>query len=247
MSLHRVRAIVEYDGTEYQGFQVQPSAPTIQGMLEQGLAAVTHDGLRVAGAGRTDAGVHAKGQVVHFDTEWRHGPAVLGRAWNANLPSDIVVKELEDVSLEFHARFSAKSREYRYSFYVGSDASPLVGRYAHHLASPVAVGAMAEGARHLCGEHDFAAFGKPPSGTNTVRTVERAVFAQNKKSLQFTITGNAFLRRMVRLIVGTLLLVGMGRLAPEDIKVILSSKDSNHPVAAVPPKGLCLMRVNYAL
>ena len=244
--VQRVKAIVEYDGTEYKGFQVQPHDPTIQSALEGGLGAVTREAIRVIGAGRTDAGVHARGQVVHFDTGWRHGTAALQRAWNANLPPDIAVRELDSVPESFHARFSAQSREYRYTILCSDVRSPLAARFSHQVAAPLDCGAMAAAAACLNGEHDFAAFGKPPSGTNSVRTVHRAAFERSGEMLYFDIVANAFLRRMVRLVTGTLLLVGLGRLTPLEFEAILASGDPNHPVAAAPPEGLCLMRVNYA-
>ena len=243
--LQRVKAIVAYDGTAYQGFQVQPQVPTIQGALEKALDAVTHEGRRVVGSGRTDAGVHAQGQVVHMDTAWRHGLAVLQRAWNANLPADIVIRRLERAPADFHARFDAISREYRYSIYRAPLANPLMGRYTHHYAGDLDLVAMSAAACALCGERDFAAFGTPPQGNNTVRLVHRAVLESAGDILHFYVTGNAFLRRMVRLIVGTLLLVGSGRLTPDQFAALVQAGDINHPVAAVPPCGLCLVRVNY--
>ena len=244
--VQRVKAVVEYDGTAYKGFQIQPHDPTVQSALEAGLRSVTREAIRVYGAGRTDAGVHAKGQVVHFDTVWRHSLAVLQRAWNANLPSDIAVRELEAVPVGFHARFGARSREYRYSIYQGNVRSPLTARFSHHVVAPLDLVAMAEAARSLGGKHDFAAFGSPPSGTNTVRMVYRAVFERSGEMVYFDIAANAFLKRMVRLVMGTLLLVGMERLTPTEFRAILAHGESNHPVAAVRPGGLCLMRVNYA-
>ena len=241
----KVKAIVEYDGTDYQGFQVQAAAPTVQGALEKGLRAVAGEPIRVIGSGRTDAGVHAQGQVVHFDIKWGHALPALQRAWNAHLPTDIAVRGLEIAPAGFHARFSAQSREYRYSIYAGQERSPLLERFAHHLPQALDVLAMAEAARELCGRHDFSAFGRPPSGTNAVRTVYRAVWQRQGEMLYFDITGDAFLRHMVRIIVGTLLLVGMGRLTAPDVRAILQSRDLDHPQAAAPPCGLCLMQVNY--
>jgi tRNA pseudouridine38-40 synthase len=242
----RIKAIIEYDGSRYKGFQIQPHEPTVQGSLERGLEAIAGRHIRVSGAGRTDTGVHARGQVAHFDICWRHPISVLARAWNAKLPDDIAVRDLEAVDDDFHARFSASSREYRYTLYRGGVASPLCARNAHHVRRPVNVTAMAEAARFLCGEHDFAAFGRPPHGENTVRVVYRAVFRQSGDMIWFDIKGNAFLRRMVRLIMGTLVAVGQARLTPQGFREILLSKEINHPMATVSPGGLCLMRVNYA-
>ena len=241
----KVKAIVEYDGTDYQGFQVQAAVPTVQGTLEEGLRAVAGEAIRVVGSGRTDTGVHAQGQVVHFEVKWGHALSVLQRAWNAHLPRDIAVRDLEMAPAGFHARFSALSREYRYSIYVGPERRPLLERFAYHVPQALDTRSMAEAACLLCGRHDFSAFGRPPFGTNAVRTVYRAIWQGQGEMLYFDITGDAFLRHMVRIIVGTLLLVGLGRLTARDARAILQSRDLNHPSAAAPPCGLCLMRVNY--
>lgn len=246
LGVYKVKATVEYDGTDYKGFQIQPHGPTIQEELEKALKSVTRVETRVVGAGRTDAGVHAKGQVVHFMTCWPHPVAVLERAWNAMLPGAIAVRDLRVVPDHFHARFSASSREYRYSIYTGERRQPLKARFAYYLAGTLALDQMEEAARYLNGTHDFSAFGQSPWGDNTVRTVFRAGFAQDQDMLYFDIEADAFLRRMVRQIVGTLLLVGLGRLSPDAFRQILLFGEPNHPVLAVPPTGLCLMRVNYA-
>ena len=243
--VRRVKAIVEYDGTAYQGFQIQANGPTIQGALEKALQAVTQSSTRIVGAGRTDAGVHARGQVIHCDITWAGCLADLERAWNAMLPADIAVHDLTQVSQDFHARFTASSREYRYSIYRGAVRSPLVARFSHHVPGPLDIEAMAVAARSLIGQHDFSAFGRPPYGTDAVRTVHRAAFKPEGNMLYFDIEADAFLRHMVRSIVGTLLLVGRGTLSPQDFTNILLAGDPNHPVALVPSAGLCLMRVNY--
>jgi len=249
--MRKVRATIEYDGTAYQGFQVQVNRPTIQGALEKALQSVTGESIRITGAGRTDAGVHARGQVAHLTTAWPHSLETLERAWNAMLPPDIAVRDLEQVPEDFHARFSASSREYRYTIYMGAVRSPLLARTSHHQVEPLDVGAMSEAALALEGEHDFAAFGRAPWADDTMRVVHRARFQRQIEPLTggellfFDIEANAFLRRMVRLIVGTLLLVGKGVLSPEAFRNILLAGNLNHPVAAVVPAGLCLMRVNY--
>ena len=245
MDVYQVKATVEYDGAAYQGFQLQRQAPTIQGELEKALRSVTQEDIRLVGAGRTDTGVHALGQVVHFYTCWAHPLAALQRAWNATLPFDIAVRELEQAPEGFHARFSAVSRLYRYTIYTGEVRRPLFDRFSSHVPGPLDVEAMSEAARALIGQQDFAAFGRAPQGANTVRTVYRATFCQQGELLIFDIEANAFLRRMVRLIIGTLLVVGKGVLSPAALQEILVAGDMNHPMAPVSPSGLCLMRVNY--
>ena len=171
----RYKAILAYDGTAYHGFQRQANAsPTVQGVLEEVLSSTSGQQVSVLAAGRTDAGVHATGQVVAFDLDWRHLPSDLCNALNANLPSDIAVYLVEIASPGFHPRFDALSRTYVYRLYVSRVRDPFKRWLAWHLSRPLDVEAIAEAARHLLGTHDFSAFGSPPQGDNPVRTVYRA-------------------------------------------------------------------------
>ncbi|RLC80608.1 MAG: tRNA pseudouridine(38-40) synthase TruA [Chloroflexi bacterium] len=240
-----LKAVVEYDGTDYRGFQYQPEGPTIQEEIEKALARLTGLKVRIKAAGRTDAGVHSLGQVIAFRVEWKHPLEELHRGLNALLPEDIVVKELTPASEDFHPRFSAVSREYRYTILNTPWRSPLRGRFAYHFAEPLDMEAMNEAASFLVGQHDFASFGMPPQGENTVREVYQAEWRREGDFLHFDIVANAFLRRMVRLIVGTLLRVGTGKLSPGDVKAILEARDINLSGPAVPAQGLCLVKVNY--
>jgi tRNA pseudouridine38-40 synthase len=239
------RAVVAYDGTSYHGFQVQAQAATIQGELERVLAGVTGTQVRVIPAGRTDAGVHARGQVIAFRATWRHPWPSLQRALNALLPWDIVVRELAPAEPDFHPRFSARSREYHYHILNQPWRSPLAIRYAYHVSTPLDVAAMAAASKALPGVHDFAAFGQAPQGDNTVRQVHKAVWRSQGTELVFEIEANAFLRRMVRSLVGTLLLVGQGRLDVAVFGEILQSGERGRAGPPAPPQGLCLMQVNY--
>jgi len=247
------RATVEYDGTDYSGFQVQPDRRTIQGELEGALERVARQSVRVTGAGRTDAGVHAWGQVINFRVEWPHGPRALARAMNALLPREIAVRDLAVVGERFHARFSAQSRVYVYSIHHGPVRAPLLSRYSHRVARPLDVEAMAQAASLLVGEHDFAAFGQPPVGERTVRVVERAEWrsgvaglgSEGQRLLRFVVEANAFLRGMVRRLVGTLLLVGVGSLSVDGFSEILESADIQRAAPPAPASGLCLWRVRY--
>lgn len=241
----RLMAVVEYDGTNYCGFQEQAAGPTIQQAIEKALTAVTQEEIRIIGAGRTDTGVHAKGQVIAFNTAWRHSIAELQRALNAVLPEDIAVRELKPVPEGFHPRFDALSRWYRYTIFNQPVRSPLVRRFAYHFPRPLDVAAMNEAASALVGTNDFASFGRAPQGENTVRQVYRAQFTPEEPFVYFDIEANAFLHRMVRRIVGTLLLVGTGELSAEGFVEILQSADINRAGQAVPAHGLCLMKVNY--
>lgn len=244
-STQKLVAVVEYDGTDYLGFQVQAQGATIQGEMERALAAVAQEEVRVVGAGRTDAGVHAQGQVIAFSTAWRHPVEELQRALNAVLPKDIAVRELRPVARGFHPRFDAVSREYRYTIFNQPLRSPLARRFAYHFPQPLDVAAMNEAAGSLVGSHDFASFGRAPQGDNTVREVYRAQWTSEEPVVYFDIVADAFLYRMVRSLVGTLLLVGTGELSSAGFEEILQSADRSKAGQAAPAHGLCLIRVNY--
>jgi len=240
-----LRAWVEYDGTDFFGFQRQATHRTVQGELERALEAVTQQKVRVIGAGRTDAGVHAAGQVVAFRVRWRHPISALERAWNALLPEDIAVWGVEPAPKGFHPRFSARSRYYRYTIWNGPRRSPLHRRYAWVLPEPLDDEAMQEATRILVGEHDFAAFGRPPRGENTVRRILRATWTREGHTLRFDIEGNAFLKHMVRNMVGTLVCVGRGEKPPEWVAEVLESRDRSQCAPPAPACGLCLMGIVY--
>lgn len=241
----RVRAVVAYDGTNYQGFQRQTNGLTVQEVLERALERVTGEHVTILAAGRTDAGVHAEGQVIAFDTEWKHSPTALLRALNAVLPPDVAVREVAPAPPDFHPRYDAISRHYRYTIYNHPVRAPLARWTSFHVAWPLDVEAMRAAAALLVGEHDFAAFGTPPKGENTVRHVLRAQWQADPPRLYFDIEANAFLYRMVRTLVGTMIRVGIGRLSVEAFGQILSSGDRRRAGPAVPPHGLCLMAVRY--
>jgi len=239
------RATVEYDGTDYYGFQVQADRPTIQGAIEKALAECAGEPVRIIGAGRTDAGVHALGQVIGFRLRWRHSLADLQRALNARLPPDIVIRELARAPEDFHPRFSARSRVYRYTVLNQPRRSPLARRFAHHVAEPLNLSAMNEAAALLLGRHDFATFGNPPQGENTVREVLEAAWTREGNYCYFHIEANAFLHRMVRTLVSAMLLVGQGQMRGEDFAALLAARDRSLAPPPVPACGLCLLEVKY--
>ncbi len=241
----RVKATVAYDGTDYWGFQWQTNVPTVQAALEEALERLTQSSLRILAAGRTDAGVHAKGQVIAFDTVWRHGLAKLERAMNAVLPPDVAVRDLVQVRPDFHPRFDARSRLYRYTLYNAPVRSPLVRRNSLYLAGPLDLQAMKEAAALAVGEHDFAAFGRPTQGEVTIRRVIAVDWTVEAPWWFFDIEANAFLYRMVRSIVGTLLLVGQGRLSSREFEAILASRDRRQAKQTAQAQGLCLIQVKY--
>lgn len=240
-----VRARVEYDGTDFYGFQFQSSVRTVQGELEWALAAVTGQAVRIVGAGRTDTGVHAVGQVIAFHTAWRHSLEALERAWGANLPPDIAVWGLEQAPADFHPRFSACRRRYRYTIWNGCRASPLHRRYAWVHPQRLDEEMLAQAAKVFIGEHDFAAFGRPPQGENSVRTVYTATWTRCGESLWFDIEGNAFLQRMVRRLVGVMAQIGRGEKPLAWASEVLASRESARCAPPAPACGLCLMEIGY--
>ncbi len=250
----RYRAVVAYDGTPYYGFQRQAGdTPTVQGTLESALARVTQQAITVLGAGRTDTGVHAAGQVIAFDAEWRHTPHDLWRALNANLPDTVAVQSLEVAPKGFHPRYDARSRTYEYTLYVAPVRHPLLDRYAWHVpaSAPLDLVAMQRAAESLVGVHDFAAFGQPTQGECTIREVMRSEFAvttgrtPREQVIRYTIEGNAFLYRMVRRVVGALVRVGRGDVSLEEFAAVFEAAQGDWPNQTAPPHGLCLIEVIY--
>ncbi len=242
----RYRALIEYDGTDYYGFQRQREGfPTIQGELESALNQLVNDPVPVTGAGRTDSGVHGLGQVVSFTIEWRHGVDALNRALNANLPGDIAVRSVEESSHTFHPRYDARRRAYRYLIYNASRRSPLRRRHSWHVRRPLDLDSMNEAALLLLGEHDFVTFGLPPQGDNTVRELFQARWQKNGEFLEFTVEANAFLYRMVRSLVGSLVAVGTNNWQVDDFAAAFHACDRNRSAAAAPPQGLYLALITY--
>jgi tRNA pseudouridine38-40 synthase len=233
---------VAYDGTEYAGFQVQPNAPTVQGELERVLSEICGGPVRITGAGRTDAGVHATGQVIDFRTASTLDGSTMERGVNALLPEDIAVSGLEPAGETFHARFSASGRTYEYRIRNAPTRDPLERRREQWLSVTLDRAAMREASAKLVGRHDFAAFAAGVSGE---RSVHRAVLSEEGPILRFEIEADAFLRGMVRGIVGTLLWVGRGKTSPGRFAEILRSGDRAQAGPSAPAQGLCLIKVNY--
>jgi len=233
---------VAYDGTAYAGFQVQPNAPTVQGELERVLAVICGEPVRITGAGRTDAGVHASGQVIDLRTTSDLAAAELERGVNALLPEDIAISDLEPAADHFHARFSATGRTYEYRIRNAAVRDPLRVRREHWHPGALDVGQMRAAAAHLVGRHDFAAFAAGESGE---RTVKRAEWVSEGDILRFEIEADAFLRGMVRGIVGTLVWVGRGKLTVAAFAAVLAARDRTLAGPSAPAKGLCLVAVGY--
>jgi tRNA pseudouridine38-40 synthase len=234
---------VAYDGTAYAGFQIQPNAPTVQGEVERVLAVICGEPVRITGAGRTDAGVHASGQVMDFRTTSGLGPEELERGVNALLPEDIAISDLEPAADSFHARFSATGRTYEYRIRSAAVRDPRWARREHWHPGELDLAAMRAAAAQLVGRHDFAAFAA--GGESGERTVKRAEWISEGSVLRFEIESDAFLRGMVRGIVGTLLWVGRGKLTVERFGEILEARDRALAGPSAPAKGLCLVAVQY--
>jgi len=246
---------IEYDGTDYHGFQRQPGThgPTVQAALEGAIARISGVMSVVHGAGRTDAGVHASGQVVNFHTNSHLVPQVWVRAMNAVLPADIAVRWVKEVPEGFHARFSASSRSYRYTIWNDAAPTALHARYSYYRPQALAVDLMYEACQALVGRKDFGAFGRSPEETNPrkpgphscIRTMLEARCTRQGPEVYCDFTADAFLTGMVRRIVGTLLLVGQRRLSLVEFAAIVQRADKTHPGSAAPSHGLCLVRVTY--
>lgn len=249
MTVRTLRLLVAYDGTAYQGFGIQPAAPTIQGTLEHALSAALDHPTRVTAGGRTDSGVHAEGQVVSLQTTSQLAPDVVRRATNARLPDDIWVRAAAEAPDGFDARRSAVWRRYRYTLWREPEPNLWWRRYSYHLAEPLDLAAMRRATRHFLGRHDFRALATHQAQANrpesTVRTVHRADWRRDRGFWHFEVIADAFLRHMVRTMVGTLLLVGRGVLAPATVGVILGGRDRRLAGPTVPAWGLTLMEIAY--
>lgn len=247
--MRNIKLTVAYDGTSYCGFQEQRGTglPTIQGELERCLHRLSGSTVRIIGAGRTDAGVHARGQVINFNAgEWNIPTERIPLAMNGCLPPDIAVVNSEDVPKDFHARFSATSKTYRYAIYNSRIPDPMLRRYSHFVPKAIDIKAVREAATLLTGRHDFAAFkaeGSPVK--STVRNLFSLDVEECGNLVELLCKGDGFLYNMVRIITGTLLEVGLKKYPPEHILVILHSRNRVMAGPTVPPQGLCLMKVEY--
>jgi len=240
-----VKLTIEYDGSRYHGWQRQANAPTVQQALEEAIGRVVGHRVTLHGSGRTDAGVHALGQVANFRTRSAIPAAQLPHAVNANVADDIAVLRAEDVAPDFHARYSAKRKTYRYRI-LCRPVRPAVGAaYVCWRRHPLDVAAMQRAAAHFVGEHDFAGFESHSSGEGSVRVVFRSEVTAAGEVIDYYVTANGFLYNMVRAMAGTLIEVGSGRRRPDDVARLLASRDRTLAGATAPARGLCLMQVDY--
>ncbi|PHV71299.1 tRNA pseudouridine(38-40) synthase TruA [Sporanaerobium hydrogeniformans] len=244
--MSRFKLIVAYDGTHYHGFAKQPNGITIQELLEKAAEAILNQPIHVIGAGRTDTGVHAKAQCCVFDATTEIMPERLVKAINSKLPRDVVVQSIELVSEAFHPRYAAKRKTYRYQIHNGKVQDPFIYRYAYFYPYKLDLRKMQEAATHIVGKHDFAAFCSAGSSVKTtIREVYRLEITKQGELIQIDICGNGFLYNMVRIIVGTLIEVGIGRKAPDSLVTIIESKNRKLASPTAPPQGLMMLNIEY--
>jgi tRNA pseudouridine38-40 synthase len=260
--MRNIRLTIAYDGTDFRGWQRQPEGPTIQGLLESAIEKIAGEPVTLYGSGRTDAGVHAANQVANFKTNCPIPLPNLAKALNDVLPPGVRVKDVCDVPPDFHARYGAVSKTYRYRILLAPVASPFIARFVHHYPYTLNLEAMKRAARLFEGEHDFTSFaasdGSPedaeersPEPGRAKRGNRRRVFRSRvywraeSLMLVYEVRGSGFLHHMVRNIVGTLLEVGRGKMKAADIPEILAARDRTRAGPTAPAKGLCLWKVEY--
>lgn len=243
----RYQSIVAYDGTAYHGFQRQVEGlPTVQSELEGALRRIGWQGDSLLAAGRTDAGVHAQGQVIAFDHEWDHSLAALTAALNDQLPADIGIQQSLAVDEDFHPRFDARRRRYRYRLLMSQQPDPLRARYVWRRWSEIDRKAMQQTADGFIGRHDFGAFGQAPiEGGHTIRQIFNAQWRSAEDELLFDVEADAFLQHMVRRLVAAMVQVGEGRLEEQDLLGYLNEPERKWQGKLAPASGLCLMQVSY--
>lgn len=244
--MRNIRITIEYDGSGYVGWQRQPSGPTIQESIETSLMTITGEKVKLLGSGRTDSGVHALGQVASFRTGTTLSPSDLQKGLNSLLPKDIVITDAEEADPDFHAQLSAKSKTYIYKILNRPYPSALLRDRAWFVPYPLKARLMGEAAHSLIGEHDFRAFAQAEATVkSTVRTVLAAKVTKRRDLIEFSIEADGFMKRMVRLIVGTLAEVGREKITPTQFREILESGEKTKHVHAAPAKGLYLKEVRY--
>jgi len=244
---------IAYDGTDFHGWQIQAEKPTVQGEIVNVLRRITQEHIHLHGSGRTDAGVHALGQVGSFKTQSSLSAREFQRALNAILPPTIRIVEAEETGPDFNARWSARAKTYRYRIYRGIVVPPSEWRYVLHYPFPLDEQKMCQAAAKFVGTHDFASFAASTGSEeddkerHTDREIYSAELARSadNEELVFTVRGRSFLRYMVRKMVGTLLDVGRGRLQPEDIDKLYEIRDRSKSGPTVPPQGLCMVKVEH--
>lgn len=242
----RILLTVSYDGTDFNGYQVQPNGRTVEETLNGAIKKLTRENVKSIASGRTDSGVHALCQKVHFDTRSNIPPKNFAFALNSLLPSDVKVVKSEKVSDTFNARYSAKKKTYRYCFYVGAFEEPMQSRYKTLINAFPDIALMKKGAKIIEGEHDFKCFlASGSSVKDTVRTVYSIKITKRGRFIDLYVTGNGFLYNMVRIIAGALVAVGEGKLSLAELETVIISGERTNKIKTMPAKGLTLYKVNY--
>ena len=240
------KLIVAYDGSRFFGWERQPDKDTIQGKLESVLTALNGEAVEVIGAGRTDAGVHARAMTANAVLDVAQSPEEIRDYLNRYLPDSIAVREVKPCAARFHARYKALGKTYRYTCFDGAVKPVFDRKYVTMLDYQPDVEKMRQAAAYLVGEHDFMSFcGNPRMKKSTVRTVDSITIERRRDRVVFTFHGTGFLQNMVRILVGTLLEVGRGYWEPEQVQAILEARDRKQAGPTAPPEGLCLMKVDY--
>jgi len=242
-----IKLIIEYDGTNYSGWQKQKHSITIQQKIEEAIKSITKEDCEVIGSSRTDAGVHARGFVANFITESNIPPNKFKYAINSKLPKDIVIRNSEEVPLEFHSRFDSKGKKYIYTILNREEPPTIERNYVYHFPKKLDVDLMRQGSKFFIGEHEFDSFYKKSGSTvkSTLRNIYYCDVIKRDNLIEFIVIGNGFLYNMVRIMAGTLIEVGIGRIQPKDIQDILLAKDREKAGRSLPPQGLCLYEVLY--
>lgn len=246
--MRNIRLLLQYEGTRYQGWQRQESSEnTIQGKLEKLLSQMCGEPIEIQASGRTDAGVHAEGQVANFHTTCQMPVEEMLRYMNAYLPQDIAVIDIAEASERFHSRLNATGKCYRYQVWNSEVPNVFLRRYALEYPQPLDLEAMRQAAGYLLGEHNFKAFTSTKKGKkSTVRRIDRITIEQTGDLITFTFYGNGFLYHMVRILMGTLLEVGIGECTAESIPGVIASKNREKAGALIAAKGLTLVKVDYS-
>lgn len=244
--MRTIKLILEYDGTDYAGWQVQPNGVTIQQVVEDALATMLKAPVRIRSSGRTDAGVHARGMVAAFSADTEIPVRAFSDGLNALLPPDVAVVEAHEVRPGFNPRFDAIGKHYRYTIHRGVRRSPLCRHYTWHVRGELDLAAMGRAAVCMVGEHDFASFRTTGcAARTTVRRIDSVALAEEGDLLHIDVKGSGFLRNMVRIMAGTLVDVGRGRRSAGDVALLLSQPGEHAAGPTAPPQGLCLMEVYY--
>ena len=244
--MRNIKLTIEYDGKDFNGWQKQPTKLNIQGEIEKAIGEITGEEIDLIASGRTDAGVHSLGQTANFKTNTNIPAEKLAYAINSKLKKSIRIKCAEDVDERFHSRYSVKSKKYRYTINTSTHGSAIFRDMEYHFPIQLNVEKMQIAAKYFEGEHDFKAFkASGTSSKSSIRTIYKAEVIQNGDRIYIELTGSGFLYNMVRIISGTLLDVGTGKVKPEEIKDIIESKERIRAGKTLPANGLCLVEVNY--